>query len=147
MRSAATSSSLTAIAIRLDCIGKNEIRFSGELPASLQKELLHLPSLASDVALKAFPIETAFEQHVLALGRESHHGGVQILLVIEIGLANEARYSGSSPTFEPSSNCRMPPARKRCEIDVQHHRVVGGQPFEHGGGGMERERYQITPQA
>ena len=47
MRSAATSSSLTAIAIRLDCIGKNEIRFSGELPASLQKELLHLPPFPS----------------------------------------------------------------------------------------------------
>ena len=45
MRSAPTSSSLTAIAIRLDCIGKNEIRFSGELPAILQKELLHLPPL------------------------------------------------------------------------------------------------------
>src|ERR1035438_1642807 len=45
MRSAATSSSLTAIAIRLDCMGKKEIRFSGELPNSLQKELLQLPSL------------------------------------------------------------------------------------------------------
>src|ERR1035438_3702121 len=44
MRNAATSSSLTAIAMMLDCMGKKEIRFSGMLPGILQKELLHLRS-------------------------------------------------------------------------------------------------------
>ena len=105
------------------------------LPAMRQKELLQLPSWRARSCCRLFQSKRPSQQHVLAVGREGQHRGVQVLLVIEIGLATKARYSGSSPTFDPSSICRMPPARKRREIDVYHHRIVSRQALEHGGRG------------
>src|SRR5262249_1167563 len=71
MRSAATSSSLTAIAMRLDCSGKNEIRLSGVLPASLQKELLHLPSLSCTYFLRLFQSKRPLSNMYLPIGAKA----------------------------------------------------------------------------
>ena len=95
MRSAATSSSLTASAIRLDCIGKKEIRLSGELPAMLAERIV-APAVAcrGRSSIRLFQSKRPLSSMYLPLGCERHHGGVQILLVIEFRLAHETAVLG-----------------------------------------------------
>src|SRR4029079_8125706 len=61
-------------------------------------------------------------------------------------LLTKLRYSGSSPTLEPSSNCRIPPDRKRPKSMYNTTASSVGRCLSMAAGDKDRERYQITPQ-
>jgi len=114
--------------------GKKRNPLLGHAARHLAEGIIAPAVVAQHVALEALPIEPAFEQHVLALGREGDHRGVQILFVIEIALAHEVlvlRILAHLGAVEQFQNARGPQAR---DVDVQHHRIVRRQAFEHGGG-------------
>src|ERR1035441_2916679 len=54
-------------------------------------------------------------------------------------------YSGSSPTLDADSNCRMPPARKRLKSMYSTTASSVGRRLSMAAGERARERYQITP--
>src|SRR6185369_15675777 len=62
-------------------------------------------------------------------------------------LLTKLRYSGSSLTLEPSSNCRIPPLRKRPKSMYSTIASSVGRRLSKAAGERTLDRYQITPQS
>jgi hypothetical protein len=62
--------------------------------SDLAEGVVAFAALGTDVTGQALPIETAFEEHEPAGGREGKDGSVEILLIVEIGFANEGSILG-----------------------------------------------------
>jgi len=69
-------------------MGKNEMRRSGVLPVMRQNSLRNLPCWAFHVRAQALPIEAPLEQQEPSGWGQRDQGRVQVLSVIELGLAN-----------------------------------------------------------